>query len=149
MQAMRLKHGMKFRMTALGLKIAGHKKVADMILSSWKVCNCSRHRVLYNDWQAKHGKHTVQAKAVWLTGLTLCWKSTTASCLMKGCSDVSKDLPGGFRNILCLSVTFSGCEKDLLALCVVAYGERVCAGVEAVQHKDHGLPPLLLCQEGC
>ena len=36
---MRLKHGMKFRMTALGLKIAGHKKVADMILSSWKVCN--------------------------------------------------------------------------------------------------------------
>lgn len=37
MQAMRLKHGMKFRMMAVGLKMAGHKKVANMITSSWKV----------------------------------------------------------------------------------------------------------------
>ena len=36
-QAMRLKHGMRFRMMAVGLKMAGHKKVADMITSSWKV----------------------------------------------------------------------------------------------------------------
>lgn len=36
-QAMRLKHGMKFRMMAVGLKMAGHKKVANMITSSWKV----------------------------------------------------------------------------------------------------------------
>jgi hypothetical protein len=34
---MRLKHGMKFRMMAVGLKMAGHKKVANMITSSWKV----------------------------------------------------------------------------------------------------------------
>lgn len=34
---MRLKHGMRFRMMAVGLKMAGHKKVADMITSSWKV----------------------------------------------------------------------------------------------------------------
>ena len=41
LQAMRLKHGMKFRMTAVALKMAGHKKVANMIISSWKVCHCS------------------------------------------------------------------------------------------------------------
>ncbi len=40
MQAMRLKHGLKFRMTSVALKMAGHKKVANMIISSWKVCLC-------------------------------------------------------------------------------------------------------------
>ena len=39
-QAMRLKHGLKFRMTSVALKMAGHKKVANMIISSWKVCHC-------------------------------------------------------------------------------------------------------------
>lgn len=38
-QAMRIKHGMKFKMMAVGLRMAGHKKVADMIKSSWKVCH--------------------------------------------------------------------------------------------------------------
>ena len=43
-QAMRLKHGLKFRMTSVALKMAGHKKVANMIISSWKVCHCPLHQ---------------------------------------------------------------------------------------------------------
>ena len=37
MQYMVVKHSLRFRMMAVGLKLAGHKKVADMITSSWKV----------------------------------------------------------------------------------------------------------------
>ena len=32
-----VKHSLRFKMMAMGLKLAGHKKVADMITSSWKV----------------------------------------------------------------------------------------------------------------
>ena len=35
---MRVKHSLRFKFMAVGLKLAGHKKVADMITSSWKVC---------------------------------------------------------------------------------------------------------------
>lgn len=34
---MRIKHGIRFRMIAMGLRMAGYTKVADMIKSSWKV----------------------------------------------------------------------------------------------------------------
>ena len=37
LQAMRIKHGIRFKLMAAGLRMAGHKKVADMIKSSWKV----------------------------------------------------------------------------------------------------------------
>lgn len=37
LQAMRMKHGIRFKLMAAGLRMAGHKKVADMIKSSWKV----------------------------------------------------------------------------------------------------------------
>lgn len=45
LQAMRIKHGIRFKLMAAGLRMAGHKKVADMIKSSWKVssqlaCKC-------------------------------------------------------------------------------------------------------------
>ncbi|EIE20590.1 hypothetical protein COCSUDRAFT_48572 [Coccomyxa subellipsoidea C-169] len=36
-KAMRMKHGIRFKLMAAGLRMAGHKKVADMIKSSWKV----------------------------------------------------------------------------------------------------------------
>ncbi|BDA50523.1 probable fatty acyl-CoA reductase 1 [Coccomyxa sp. Obi] len=36
-KAMRIKHGIRFKLMAAGLRMAGHKKVADMIKSSWKV----------------------------------------------------------------------------------------------------------------
>jgi hypothetical protein len=36
-QAMRMKHGIRFKLIATGLRMAGYKKVADMINSSWKV----------------------------------------------------------------------------------------------------------------
>ena len=38
-QYMVVKHSLRFKMMAVGLKLAGHKKVADMITSSWKVCH--------------------------------------------------------------------------------------------------------------
>ena len=34
---MRLKHDIRFKMMATGLRLAGQKKVADIIQSSWKV----------------------------------------------------------------------------------------------------------------
>ncbi len=34
---MRIKHDIRFKLMATGLRLAGHKKVADIILSSWKV----------------------------------------------------------------------------------------------------------------
>jgi hypothetical protein len=37
LQAMQIKHGIRFKLMAAGLRMAGHKKVADMIKSSWKV----------------------------------------------------------------------------------------------------------------
>ena len=40
-QYMVVKHSLRFKMMAVGLKLAGHKKVADMITSSWKVCHPS------------------------------------------------------------------------------------------------------------
>ena len=40
-QYMVVKHSLRFKMMAVGLKLAGHKKVADMITSSWKACHPS------------------------------------------------------------------------------------------------------------
>jgi fatty acyl-CoA reductase len=34
---MRVKHDIRFRMLGAGLRMAGHKKLADMVANSWKI----------------------------------------------------------------------------------------------------------------
>ena len=51
-QAMRLKHGLRFRAMAVGLRLAGQEKIASMIISSWKVG--TRDQCIIGPWQRSH-----------------------------------------------------------------------------------------------
>lgn len=52
LQAMRLRHGLRFRAMAVGLRLAGQEKIAGMIISSWKV-GTSDQRII-SPWQRSH-----------------------------------------------------------------------------------------------
>ena len=68
-QYMVVKHSLRFKMMAMGLKLAGHKKVADMITSSWKVWHPSFSASLSHPHEAL--KHQSQFRlSMWLISCT-------------------------------------------------------------------------------
>ena len=60
---MRLKHGLRFRAMAVGLRSAGHEKIANMIISSWKV-GSAKHCIIMTLASVHASVPTLNGRAV-------------------------------------------------------------------------------------